>query len=133
MKKRVLKIVRRPAMAGAWWLTWWGWRNRPTVAGWFHFVRRGVAERRPVRGMVQEGRVRAAFTADATLRHSNEVTIDGVDDGVVRLVGVAGGADTRHAELVAARVAGVTLVEVLDKIVPVHAASDPDVAVPSGR
>jgi hypothetical protein len=108
-------------MAAGWWALWWGWQNRPTVAQWFAFLRRSVAERRPVAVVMREGRVRLAFAMEPDLRRSGEVVVDSVADGVVSLRGVEGGADTRRAELVAARVPGVRRVAVADKVVHVAA------------
>ena len=113
---RVVKMARRPAVAAAWWGAWWAWRNRPTMAQWGRFGRDALRNRRPLRDVVDEGRVRVAFASRADLRRSSEVEIGSVVDGVVHLHGVPGGADTDRAALAAARIRGVSGVEVHDKI-----------------
>jgi osmotically-inducible protein OsmY len=80
-----------------------------------------VRERRPLRDLAVESRVRAKFTVDHTLRDSSEVQVSSVAGGIVHLRGVPGGPDTELAALAAARVRGVTGVEVHDKVSSVDA------------
>lgn len=90
---------------------------------WGRFGRDALRTHRPWRDVVHEGRVRAAFAARPDLRRSSEVEIASVVGGVVHLHGVPGGADTDRAALAAARVRGVSGVEVHDKVGVVDATS----------
>ena len=114
--RRLVSWTRRPAAVVAWWGTWWAVRNRSTVAQWARFGAGAARARRPWHDVVAETRVRAAFTARADLRRSAEVEVVSVAGGVAHLRGVPGGADTDRAALAAARVRGVTSVEVQDKV-----------------
>lgn len=75
-----------------------------------------MRDRRPVPDVIKEIRVRGAFAVNPVLRGSSEVQVSSVEGGVVHLVGVPGGSDTDRAALVAARVPGVSNVEVHDKV-----------------
>jgi osmotically-inducible protein OsmY len=114
--KRLAKIARTPMTAAAWWAALWAWRNRPTVSQWTHFGWQAVRTRRSPRDVALEVRVRAALARDPLIRRSSEVQVESVRSHVVHLVGVPGGEDTEQAALAAARVRGVTAVDLHDKV-----------------
>lgn len=64
------------------------WSNRRDLKRWVNFVRRAASERerRPWSDLLAEAKVRAAISADPTLRRDDAIDDVRVDDGVVTLL-----------------------------------------------